>query len=445
MTDLWMPPWHTKAAAPAAIEQTWLPVTFTKADDGGPGEITGFAAVYGNVDLQGDLFLPGAFKRSLEHWSRAKTRIPLVDGHMARDTDRLLGSVIQAVEAKAAGREGVQFRAGFSATQRAQDARTKAIEGHLSGVSVGWLPDGPDAMTFREGADGIVRVIKAAQLFEISLTPIPANPEATVLSAKSAVEVETQAAIGSHGTATSDSAWDGPANEARLPNSAGALRAAFAWRDAEGDADAKASYRFIHHFVSEDGTVGAASTTAASTGIAVLNGGRGGTTIPSGDRSGVYAHLAKHLRDAGREPPELKALGMSWEQFEPELKAAMTIGHPIARKAAVDALVSAYDHAPVTPPGSADGPPTGDGPAGTDPPTGNGSPASTPDSADRFGYALQFLTAGSPDGAPDGGPPVLPAALADPIRTLDASRAVEDLDRAEAELRAQLGQGGETP
>jgi signal peptide peptidase SppA len=116
-------------------------------------------------------------------------------------------------------------------------------------------------------------------------------------------------AIRRHHTATDDGAWDGSANEARLPSGDGAesaLRKAHAWVDPDADPEAKASYRFIHHQVAEDGAVGAASTTACSTGIGVLNGGRGGTTIPDADREGVWEHLAAHLRDAGQEPPPLQ-------------------------------------------------------------------------------------------------------------------------------------------
>lgn len=114
-------------------------------------------------------------------------------------------------------------------------------------------------------------------------------------------------AIGVHHTATSEGAWDGPANEARLraDGSAAYYRSAFAWQDPEGDPATKAAYRFIHHEVGGDGRVGAANLRGASTGIGVLNGGRGGTTIPSGDVAGVYRHLAAHLRDGDREPPEL--------------------------------------------------------------------------------------------------------------------------------------------
>lgn len=121
--------------------------------------------------------------------------------------------------------------------------------------------------------------------------------------------LEERGALAAHSTDTSDSSWDGPANSKDLPGDESALRMAHAWVDPEGDADAKSSYRFIHHFVGVDGDVGAASTIACTTAIGVLNGARGGTTIPDEDRQAVYKHLARHLKDAGLKAPELKAVG----------------------------------------------------------------------------------------------------------------------------------------
>ncbi|MFF9215622.1 HK97 family phage prohead protease [Streptomyces viridosporus] len=120
---------------------------------------------------------------------------------------------------------------------------------------------------------------------------------------------EQRGALAAHSTDTSDAAWDGPANAKDLPSEEAALRMAHAWVDPDGDANAKSSYRFIHHFVDMDGNVGAASTVACTTGIGVLNGARGGTTIPEEDRQAVYKHLARHLKDAGIKAPELKAVG----------------------------------------------------------------------------------------------------------------------------------------
>lgn len=135
------------------------------------------------------------------------------------------------------------------------------------------------------------------------------QPQAADGAVRTASVVEERGGLAVHSTDTSDSAWDGPANSGDLPQDESALRMAHAWVDPDGDAAAKASYRFIHHFVGVDGDVGAASTIACTTAIGVLNGARGGTTIPEEDRQAVYKHLARHLKDAGIKAPELKAVG----------------------------------------------------------------------------------------------------------------------------------------
>lgn len=118
-------------------------------------------------------------------------------------------------------------------------------------------------------------------------------------------------AIPVHHTQTSDASWDGSANEVRVrsPESPSYFARIYAWRDPDAEGDRKAHYKFIHHYVSADGTPGPASIIGCRTGIAVLNGARGGTTIPEADYEGVWRHLAAHMRDAGIEPPELRAPG----------------------------------------------------------------------------------------------------------------------------------------
>lgn len=119
-------------------------------------------------------------------------------------------------------------------------------------------------------------------------------------------------AVAPHDTGTSDTEWDGPANEQRLPSpmSVETARNAYAWIDdsrIEEGQIVKDGCSFIHHEISADGRPGAANLTACSSGIGILNGARGGTNIPASDRQGVYDHLAAHLRDADREPPPLQA------------------------------------------------------------------------------------------------------------------------------------------
>ncbi len=115
-------------------------------------------------------------------------------------------------------------------------------------------------------------------------------------------------AIGTHSTATTNVPWDAGANERRLktPITQSVAARTFAWREAGAWPDTKAGYKFIHHMVSEGGDPGAANLRACSATIAILNGGRGGSNIPATDRQGVYNHVARHLRDAGRTPPPLR-------------------------------------------------------------------------------------------------------------------------------------------
>jgi uncharacterized protein len=120
-------------------------------------------------------------------------------------------------------------------------------------------------------------------------------------------------AIAVHHTATTDSSWDGPQAKANLKadQDEAYYRKAFAWQDSKGDPKTKAAYKFIHHEVSGDGSVGSANVKACQSGIGILNGAESGTNIPDGDRKGVHAHLAAHLKDAGLEPAELKSASES--------------------------------------------------------------------------------------------------------------------------------------
>jgi len=117
-------------------------------------------------------------------------------------------------------------------------------------------------------------------------------------------------AIPPHSTATVEQAWDGAEQEKNLNNEDGEkeYRQMYAWVDSDADPDTKSAYKFPHHMVDGNGTVGAANTSACSSTIASLNGGRGGSSIPDGDRQGVWDHVAKHLTDDGLEAPELRTL-----------------------------------------------------------------------------------------------------------------------------------------
>src|SRR5512139_3341900 len=100
-------------------------------------------------------------------------------------------------------------------------------------------------------------------------------------------------AKGVHNTDVTEGEWDGPGAVAAMPNEAATLWYCHAWKDAEGDPDAKQSYKFPHH--------------RTNGGPAVLNGVRNGlarlsnSSIPDGDKAGVERHLRAHLEKGQEE------------------------------------------------------------------------------------------------------------------------------------------------
>lgn len=71
----------------------------------------------------------------------------------------------------------------------------------------------------------------------------------------------------SHSTETSEGAWNGSRAEAMLGDAdERTLRRAYAWADPGADRSKRSAYKFIHHEVARDGTVGRPACGAASTG-----------------------------------------------------------------------------------------------------------------------------------------------------------------------------------
>lgn len=151
-----------------------------------------------------------------------------------------------------------------------------------------------------------VRILKKIGVNEVAPVLMGAGENTRLVSIKSGLKT----ACPQHSTATDSGSWDAGAAVRRLRSGEDKsyYDRVFAWNDPEGEPGVKSSYKFPHHIVHSDGEPGAASTKACIAGIAVLNGGRGGASIPDADRQGVYDHLAKHLKDADIEPPELKSL-----------------------------------------------------------------------------------------------------------------------------------------
>jgi HK97 family phage prohead protease len=197
--------------------------------------------------------------------------------------------------------------------------------GYLNAVSVGFRPIEMEPIK-NENGDITGTRYKRAELLEVSAVSVPANQSAlmrmaeflrekeaadTQESRRGGITVRLRSAIAPHETEVTDmdTEWDAGEMVRRLREDGDRAyyREMFAWAPDDPDLDlSKSAYKFPHHMVDADGNIGAANARACVAGIAALNGARGGADIPESDIEGVYKHLAKHLRDAGIEPPELQ-------------------------------------------------------------------------------------------------------------------------------------------
>lgn len=153
----------------------------------GAGWIEGYLAYFGNVDAQNEIMAPGCFAQSLPEMVPAG-KVKLMVRHFCAggDTAEVIGTVTQARE----DGKGLWIHAELSSTSLAQETRTKILEGHIKGLSVGFTGN---AYEWRK-VDGVtVKVWTDCILREGTVTARPANDHAFILAAKTCVKREETA------------------------------------------------------------------------------------------------------------------------------------------------------------------------------------------------------------------------------------------------------------
>ena len=160
--------------------------------------------------------------------------------------------------------------------------------------------------------DGQVEAMGLCKLWVIEETLI--NEPKAIIKSDEVEEVKDAGANGRvipvhHTEVNMTRPWDKtpPFSRMKSPATPSYYDKIFAYQNPNTKGDRKTHYNFIHHYVDTDGTPGAASWSAISSAMAVLNGGRAGTVLRGEARRGVYNHLAGHYKDAGKPVPELKS------------------------------------------------------------------------------------------------------------------------------------------
>lgn len=280
-----------------------FPFTVVKSASDGPGFIEGYASVYDVVDLQDEIVERGAVTRTIKALTNSGRRLPLTAEHSTKPDD-----VIGSADLVREDASGMWTKFRFATDRRSQDLRTKAVEGHLNGLSIfGNIVR--STMRMVEGRP--VRVLKDVNLMAVGLTPFPVNG-LSVGVAKAA---------------------DYSPDEWR--------RACLIDTDA-GDVVSKS--RYVLPVKDPGGTISRSGVHAAAAALDNVD-------VPDGQKIAVAKTLVRIYRaDLNEDPPEslLQTAGMpvaslDFDGFTIAMKSALAIAHRPAMKAAVDELLAGYD------------------------------------------------------------------------------------------------------
>jgi len=147
------------------------------------GELEGYLAVFNNRDEGGDVIVPGAFTKTINDLANAKSPLPLQAGHDPSPRGNIGSFTSLSQDA-----HGLKVRAKFASTPDAQAVRQKMIEGHVTGLSIGYR-----IFKYKMGqqAGEPTRYLLELGLLEGSVTPIPMNR----LAVASAKAIETKGVL----------------------------------------------------------------------------------------------------------------------------------------------------------------------------------------------------------------------------------------------------------
>lgn len=160
------------------------------------GQLEGFGAVYGNTDEGGDMFASGAFALALKKL-QAGGRVPsmyMQHGAMMGADPRPVG-VWDSIEENAKGLQVKGHLVGLE-TDAGRYNHALVREGAMTGLSVGYRTIKAD---YPSAAGQPRRVIKEADLFEISIVDQPMNTLARIAQVKACDNIrEFETALRNH-------------------------------------------------------------------------------------------------------------------------------------------------------------------------------------------------------------------------------------------------------
>jgi HK97 family phage prohead protease len=160
----------TKPLAEYLYKAHYTKLTLTRTPSDGSGYFEGLASTW-DVDRDNERFAFGAWSESIDEWKTSGSMPPLFFSHQNGEPNDIIGHVMSMEETV----DGLLISGQLDLTNtRAVDVYERMLAGVLDTMSVGFIGTG------RYESDSGVTVIGRAELLEVSLTPVPANPNARV-------------------------------------------------------------------------------------------------------------------------------------------------------------------------------------------------------------------------------------------------------------------------
>lgn len=150
-----------------------LPLTIKSVSDS--GEFEGYGSVFGVEDSYSDVVVRGAFTATLEKW-KAKSRLPAM--LWQHNMSEPIGIYTEMREDDIG--LYVKGRLLIDADPLAKRAHAHMKAGSLSGMSIGYMLD-----DYKYDKEKGVWILKAIDLWEVSLVTFPANDDARITDVKS--------------------------------------------------------------------------------------------------------------------------------------------------------------------------------------------------------------------------------------------------------------------
>lgn len=167
-------------------------VTLT-APDAESGTFEAIVSVFNNVDLQGDIVRPGAFKASIDAWEKSGDRIPVYWSHQLADPTMNIGEVLDIEELDGGSKaipdwanSWVKEHGGLYVKAQLDDFGVGAHVRHLlKSRRVKQFSYTYDVNNEQKSKNGYNELLDL-HVYEVGPTPLGANPLTELIGAKKA-------------------------------------------------------------------------------------------------------------------------------------------------------------------------------------------------------------------------------------------------------------------